>query len=358
MARPDRGTSGTAAMVRRFREQAAACGRLGSPMYAELLDRVADDLAAGGVSTAVLAGHEHDPGPSALALRLTGSVHRLVLEGRAAELAAFYPSVGGAWDLDEGWPAFEAVLRDMPDQVREWLDRPPQTNEVGRAVALMGGLLRIGESHRLPVRLLEIGSSGGLNLRADAFAYSGVDGTRQGPADSPLHLGDVWEGAPLTPWPGLEVVERTGSDVMPVDVTSAEGRLKLTSYVWPDQTVRLERLRRACDVATEVPVEVRPQDAVSFVQGIELVEGTTTVLWHSVMWQYLSPDDRSAVTAHVEALGAAARETSPFAHLLLEPARRTPASDHEFLVVLRLWPTGERRVLGSSTPHGIPTIWE
>lgn len=327
-------------------------------MYAELLVRVADDIEADGVTCDVLAGHEHDPGPSALALRLAGSVHRLVLEGRAGELATFYPSVGGTWDLTGAWPAFEALLRDRREEVRAWLDRPPQTNEVGRAAALMGGLLRIGEHHRLPVRLLEIGSSGGLNLRADAFLYTGADGMRQGPEDSRLHLKGAWQGAPLTPWPDLAVVERVGSDPKPIDAGSAEGRLALTAYVWPDQAARLERLRDALAVAAELSAEVRRQDAVSFVEEIELAEGTTTVLWHSVMWQYLTWQEQEAVTARAAELGAAALDTSPFAHLFLEPARRTPGSEHEFLIVLELWPNGDRRILGTSPGHGIPATWE
>jgi len=115
-------------------------------MYAELLSRVVDDLVHGGPSVVVLAGHEDDPGPSALGLRLLGSVHRLVLQRRAAELAVYYPSVGGTWDVDGGWPAFRRLLAEQPDAVREWLDRPPQTNEVGRAGALVGGLLHLETS--------------------------------------------------------------------------------------------------------------------------------------------------------------------------------------------------------------------
>ena len=89
-----------------FRVQSAACAELGSPMYAELAARCATDIETGGPVAVVLAGHEDDPGPSALALRLLGSVHRLVLERRAGELAVFYPSVGGAWDPGPGWRAF------------------------------------------------------------------------------------------------------------------------------------------------------------------------------------------------------------------------------------------------------------
>ena len=88
----------------------------------------------------VLGGHERDSGPSALALRLLGSVHRLVLERRAGALAAFYPSVGGSWETTGAWTAFRELVEAQPDTVCEWLDRAPQTNEVGRATALFGGL--------------------------------------------------------------------------------------------------------------------------------------------------------------------------------------------------------------------------
>ncbi|MDO9495299.1 MAG: DUF2332 domain-containing protein, partial [Nocardioides sp.] len=232
-------------VVEALRRQAPACADLGSPMYAVLCERLADDLAAGGPTSVVLAGHEDDPGPSALALRLLGSVHRLVLERRAGALAAYYPSVGGTWEPEAGWLALRALLAEEPDAVREWLDRPPQTNEVGRATALMAGLLALPWAH--PVRLFEIGSSGGLNLLADHFRYVASGGS-VGPAESPVVLDPAWTGAPLLGEPP-PIVERLGSDVMPVDVRTTGGRLTLTAYVWPDQTHRLERLRGAFALA-------------------------------------------------------------------------------------------------------------
>jgi hypothetical protein len=338
-----------------FRVQAVACAELGSPMYAELLTRLVEDLESGGVTRAVLEGHEDDPGPSALALRLLGSVHRLVLERRAGDLAVFYPSVGGQWDATAGWAAFARLLHDEPEAVREWLDRAPQTNEVGRAAALYGGLLHLPRD--LPLRLVEIGSSGGLNLRADRFGYLDESGRLFG-AGSELVLEDAWRGRPLEPWPDLEVVDRVGSDIAPVDVTTTEGRLRLTAYVWPDQQVRLERLRAAFAVAADHPAEVREQDAASFVAALALEEGCTTVLWHSVMWQYLPPGDQAAVAERIQELGRAATSRRRFAHLRAEPGRRSPEGDHEFLVRLRCWPGGDERLLGTSVAHGLPTTWE
>jgi hypothetical protein len=171
-------------------------------------------------------------------------------------------------------------------------------------------------------------------------------------------LEGAWRGRPLEPWPDLDVVERLGSDPAPVDVTTTEGRLRLTAYVWPDQAARLDRLRAAFRVAAEVPVEVRQEDAASFVAGLTTTEGCTTVLWHSVMWQYLPRADQHAVAERIEELGRSATSRSRFAHLSAEPSRRTPDADHEFLVRLRTWPDGEDRLLGSSVAHGIPTTWE
>lgn len=322
-----------------FRTQAVACGSLGSPMYAELLDRMAAELSSGvpSVLSEVLAGHESDPGPSALALRLAGSLHRLVLAGQAPALAAFYPSVGGTWDLAAAWPVVVSTVAEHHEAVHTLLGQPPQTNEVGRSAALVGALRRLDA--RLPVRLFELGASGGLNLLADHYDFSGDAATGV--------------GQPPT------IVERLGCDVAPVDAATDQGALTLTSYCWPDQAARLERLRAALALAREHPVEVRRQDAASFVEGIELAPGHLAVVWHSVMWQYVPHDQQERITARLGALGAAATTDAPLAHVYAEPLRRTPESEHEFLICVEQWPgDGVRRVVGTMAPHGLPTTWE
>nr|WP_273482782.1 DUF2332 domain-containing protein [Kribbella italica] len=411
--------------------QAIACEELGSPLYADLLRRLVDDYELGGVTTRVLAGHEQDPGPSALALRLLGSVHRLVLAGEAPELAVFYPSTGGEWDPVLGWEAFEQVLQSRGAELQNLLGQAPQTNEVGRATALYGGLLRLHEVVPLPVRLFEIGASGGLNLRADCFRYeaavdasqvgttaSGADpaaspatpgaglttsqvGTTASGADprtslaaptasgadlttsqvsttpntpsdesvpaqtlvfgapnSPVVFTDAWSGRPMIPAPDLRIAERVGSDISPVNPLTPDGALTLTSYVWPDMTDRLNRLRGALEIARAVPADVHREDAVSFLRNLELSEGHVTVVWHSVMWQYLTPADQTAADAAIAALGERATASTPLARLCLEPMRRTPGAPYEFLIVLRTWPGGVRRVLGHAAPHGLPAVWE
>jgi hypothetical protein len=323
-------------------------------MYAELLGRAADDLEAGGPVAAVLSSYDgDDPVADALGLRLMGSVHRWVLERGAGELATFYPSVGGTWEADAGWRAFRRLLGEQPQEASRWLDRPPQTNEVGRASGLYGALLHLPRD--LPVRLAELGASGGLNLRADRFCYLDDKGDGFGDTTSPVRLEHAWDGRPLDAWPALEVVQRLGCDTRPVDVTTTEGRLALTSYVWADQVERLDRLRTAFEVAAQVPAQVLAQDAASFVRALELAEGTTTVVWHSVMWQYLPAAVQRTVSERLDRLGASATSTRRLAHVAVEPVRRDP--DVQFHVTLRLWPGGQQQLLGTTVPHGVPTTW-
>src|SRR5690606_19498972 len=140
-----------------LREQARWCKSLGSPLYAHLLSHAARDVLANGPTRQLLAGHEHAPLGSALALRFMGAVHRLVLSGRAPALAAYYPSAGEPTTPGDPWPAFRETLVRSRDELRPLIERPVQTNEVGRSAALLGAFLWIARETRLPLRLLEIG---------------------------------------------------------------------------------------------------------------------------------------------------------------------------------------------------------
>ncbi|QKW19717.1 DUF2332 domain-containing protein [Kitasatospora sp. NA04385] len=347
--------------VAMFHHQADACAELGSPLSAALLRRAAGDLAAGGPCAAAIAGHEDAPGPDAIALRLLGAVHALVLSGLAPDLAAHYPGVGGRFDPadpDAPWPAFRAAVAAHLPFVREWLTRPPQTNEVGRANLLLTGLAWAQRELAspvgpLPVRLRELGSSAGLNLLADRFRCTS-EGFSYGPADSPVVLADAWRGEPpawLRDAPLQRVTDRRGCDPAPIDPRSAEGALALRSYLWADQLPRVQRLNGALALAAETPAPVDALGAAAFLRGVEPAAGTLTVVWHSVMRQYVPAEEWRTVEGELARLAAASGPSAPFLHLAFEPRR--VGSAHRFLLTARLG-TGPQEVLAEARPHGLP----
>jgi hypothetical protein len=345
---PDRPT--TALEVIAF--QAEECGRAGSPLYEQVLGRVADDLRSGGVSASLLAGCDDDPFGSALALRLVGAVHRLVLEGRAPELAALYPSAGGDPRHGDPGEAFLGVLRDHRDEVELRLADGVQTNEVGRAAVLVGGYATVAARTGLPLRVLEIGTSAGLNLRFDHFAYE-VGGRVVGDPGSPVRFAGVWEGA-VPPLPdAFDVIERRGCDRHPIDATTADGRRLLLSFMWPDQLERIARLEAAIEVARQVPVSLDQADAGVWTEQQLATPrpGVATVVAHSIVMQYLPPDRRRRFRAALEHAGRSSTPDAPLAWLRMEPAGERAE------LRLTTWPGGDELLLATAGYHGRPVWW-
>lgn len=345
----------TAPLAVRFREQAAQCRVHGSPLTATLLEGAAGELDAPGPVRDLLGPLADDPPGSVASLRFAGALHRRVLERAAPALALHYPSVGGTAGPEGAWEAAREVVRTH-DRLPELVRAPVQTNEVGRCAALYGGLLHAVAATGLPVRLLELGASAGLNLRPEAVAYELGDRVLGDPA-SPVRLVRPWEGRPPPVVP-LGVVQRAGCDPAPLDPGSTADRLTLTSYVWADQVDRLERLRGALRLAQAAPVTVRAEPASAFLAR-ELAEpapGVLTVVWHSVVWQYLDAAERRAVPELLREAGARASAGAPLARLSLEPDR-TAGDEGRFAVALTLWPGGGRRVLASARGHGPPVRW-
>lgn len=338
-----------------FRAQADWCRRLRSPLYAHLLSRAAQDYETGGPVWQLLEPHAPDRRGTALPLRFMAAVHRLVLEGRAAELARFYPSAGGSLAgslaTDASWESFRRTIDRQMKSLRALVDRPVQTNDPGRSGSLLGGFLLIAQLTGLPLRLLEIGASSGLNLCWDRFRYEWSGGGWGDPA-SPLRLEDVFvDGAP--PQAAVTVVERAGCDPDPIDAHSAEGRMTLLACTWPDQLERFRRLEAAIRIARSVSYLVEPASAADWLESrlARPAAGAATVVFHSVVWPYLSKSERARVTAIVEEAGRTATPDAPLAWLRMEPA------DDEPEVRLRIYPGFDERVIATTTFHAPAVRW-
>jgi hypothetical protein len=244
------------------------------------------------------------------------------------------------------------LLDSKVDVLRKEVTRPVQTNEVGRAGALVGGFLTVTERFGVPLRVLEVGASAGLNLRWDHFHYQ-ARGQRWGPAESPVRLCD-FDTPPIPPF-GVQaqVAERRGCDRNPLDPTSDEDQLTLLSFVWCDQAWRIRRLRAAFEVARDVPAVVDAAHAPDWLeQQLESdASGVATVVFHSIFMQYLEEVDRGKIVNAIHRAGAAATHAAPLAWLRFEPA-----GDHAE-VRLTMWPGGEDRLIANSGYHGAAVHW-
>ena len=327
-------------LAERFRSNAGDSRTL----YGFAMRAMADDWEAGGVVREICADWESAPAGSVVQIRLLAGVFRIVLRGQAPELLPYYESLGGTARPETAWPVIRAVMAAHTDELRDALTVAPQTNEVGRSAALLVGLFEaVRRSGRSRVRLLEPGASAGLNLLVDSFRFE-TSRWSYGPQDSPLVLRDAIRGV-ASPQP-FSVVSRRGCDLEPVDASTPEGQLRLTSFVWPFDVDRHLRLRAALAVAAAHPVEVDRAGAGEWVE--RLLDQTPpapevlTVVWHSVTRMYWPGPE----TARVEAAVESARSRMAIAHVAMEYPKDRPSGADQAELTL------DGEVLASVAHHG------
>jgi hypothetical protein len=337
-----------------FFDQATACLNLGSPFNALVCRLLAERLELLGLFGRKIHDWEGDPKNDALPLRATGGLHALARSGRCLDLSAAYPPHGSHADVL--WAAIEAAIGAHDQFLCDYLGSPPQTNEVARSNAILGGCLVAAAISRCPLEIYEIGSSAGLNLGFDRYEYElGV--ARWGDPQASVHIASRWEGDPPSLDAPLEVVARAGCDVQPLDPSSPPDRERLLSYIWPDQAERLARTAAALDVAARAGRRVERADAADWVEakfGAPAASGRTRLLLHTIVWQYMPPRTRERIQATMQAASEWATPKSPVAWLSVEPDGIAGSA----AVRLTLWPPGTLLKLGRADYHGRWTRWE
>ena len=335
--------------------QVEVARRIGSGFYAVLLERMRDDAAEGGPTRSALRGHERDRVDEWDAFRLLAGVHRIVLSGQAPKLARHYPSTNGDGDAEAAWPDVRDLIAAGRAELVDALAHPLQTNAPTRAKALVPALCLIAERTGLPLRLLELGASAGLNLRLDRFRYE-QDDQAFGPPDSPVRFTDFLTGDHPSLAAGFEVSERAGCDLNPLDATTDAGRLTLLACIFPDETERFDLLERAIAVARGEPATVERADLAGWVaerlarpvrqpapSSTTPSSGPTcpTPFARPPRPRSPPPDERRPTDA-------------PLALLSFEGSEADPARAE---LQLTSWPGGERRLLAHSTHHPVTVDW-
>jgi hypothetical protein len=341
-----------------------ATARTRAPLYAALAAGIARDRALSGLLASA-------PPTQRLPVLLLAAVHHLLLDDPDHELAAWYPNLT---DEPRGpddpalMPTFAAFVTARADRLRHLLStRSTQTNEVGRCGFLVPPL-GIVAAEVGPLSLVDVGSSGGLNLLLDRYEY------RYRPADgAPRIVGGpstvVIEvdltGSVSVPSMLPTIVERRGIDPHPIDVADDSEARWLEACVWPDQADRFHRLVAAIELARQFPPEIVTGDAVSTVRSV--VESVSLqghpVIMNTWVLNYLTAADRVAYLDELDRLGA----DLDFSWIYAEapaltpelPSAPDPKDPHRTVLSLARWRHGTRTVMHLATvhPHGFWVHW-
>lgn len=218
----------------------------------------------------VLASHipAHQPAPNLF----FSAVHYLLLRAPDAHipLREFFPDLTASVNTrDDPYPVFREFCLTHSTELRKLLEtRSVQVNEIARCSLFLPAFQLV--SRRVggePLVAIEVGSSAGLNLLWDRYAYDYGDGSLYGARKSEIVLSCEVRGQgrlPLgteLPWVAL----RFGIDLHPNDARDEDAMLWLRALVWPEQVERAERLEKAVALAREHPPLVIAGDALDIV---------------------------------------------------------------------------------------------
>jgi hypothetical protein len=254
------------------------------------------------------------------------------------------------------WDGVTDALREHRDFLQRFVaEQAVQTNEVQRCWMLLPCFLEVARRYdAATIDVIELGTSAGLNLGWDRFHYR-YGANEWGPADAPLELtGEERRPVPdellrLSP----AVRERVGVDLNSLDVTTDDGARLLKSFVWFDQTHRLERLDRAIAVARANPPALVRGDIAEVLPGLlaRRHDDTLTIVWQTAVLGYLSAERRQLVYDAIAAAGA----DRPLAYVGTSTAN--DGSHMYYGLTIETWPGGKREQLAHADFHGAWIDW-
>ena len=360
-----------------FRGFAATVERDGGVIYPEISRYVADDAR-------ILSLLDGAPVPQRRPLLLLAAVHYLLLSGLDDPLAAYYDTVAELLGRPYEPPtapvtgAFAAFCDAHRAELEHLIaTRSTQTNEVGRCTSLLPGLCHVASQYRweVPLSLLDLGTSAGLNLLFDDYSYtyrSASDGSllTAGAAGSAVSI-DCSARDDVRSLPKLRIpamADRIGLDLSPVDPFSDDAALWLLACQWPDNPLRFARLRAALSNvrASTHPPRLERGDMLTDLRTVvaTIDDGAPLVIFHSWVAAYLEEEEQRDLTAEIRALGGDRLvhhlySESPFETPgLPTPPSPVPREGPDLATTLvHIGPEGEPERLADTHPHGYWIRW-
>jgi len=242
---------------------------------------------------------------------LLASVHDLLLAGDGHPLARYFPSAGGARQVDAALrECFLDFCEHHAGTLRESIaTRTTQTNEIGRCAVLWPVLQHVAASTgAASIALLDFGCSAGLNLGVDHYRYDYGDfalGAAPGAALPTIACRLLGARSPVkdaaVPW---AITQRLGIDPAPIDVADDVAVRWLRACIWPHDVVRRQRLDQAITLARARHWPVRQASdctAATLDWAAALPHDTLPVVFNSWVLTYLQPD---ALAEHVRRMRA------------------------------------------------------
>jgi hypothetical protein len=278
--------------------------------------------------------------------RLLAAVRWLVYGGEVADF----------FDDPDPWPPFRDVLENRAEWVRRFVrEQTVQTNQVQRCWVLLPLFLTVAGAADRPLDLVELGTSGALNLYWDRYRYSYAAGG-WGDPQSPLHL----IGEERAPFPSEllgvtpRIRKRIGIDLNPIDVTREEGIRLLRCFDTRDE--HRVQVEAAAAVVRAEPPELLCGDYLDLLPDLlrQRDDSALTVVFQTISTVYLTDEQRGRLRRIID--GAASE--GPLAWISTPTPEEHGQRRGDYPLELALWPGMPRHIAARMNTRGEWIEWQ
>ncbi|MGX9135908.1 DUF2332 domain-containing protein [Rummeliibacillus sp. JY-2-4R] len=172
---------------------------------------------------------------------------------------------------NSAFPYFKEFVLSNQEKLKQlFQSKLVQTNEVRRCAYLYPMFADIYEKHQMPLALIEIGTSAGLQLGVEQYHYVYNEKIQAGNPDSLLTIYSQNRGKVLpTSIFNIPVVQtRIGMDLNPIDLKNEEELKWLHALIWPEHHERKELLNKAATIIKNLDIQFVSGDAVKQIESI------------------------------------------------------------------------------------------
>jgi hypothetical protein len=256
-------------------------------------------------------------------LLLAGGIHAAVLndDPEAEGISRFFATVGGSYqpeyDRDVLYQMLGGLYLHAPEKLRWFLrEGHVQTNEVSRGIVwLLPALILSAVSPNLPITLVDLGCSAGLNLAASVYTWHWTSSTGNVytlGASAPT----IGQALDLSQAQNIEtllsigdqqsprIVKYIGFDLQPMRLDIPDDLLALRACIWGDQPERLTRFDQAVEAfqTTTPPPEVVQADIKDVARTLHESIGPETrllLVYNTAVTLYLNDEDYALLGSNI-----------------------------------------------------------
>lgn len=243
---------------------------------------------------------------------LFASVKDLLYIHNDHPLKNYYPEFKK--EVDEpnyAYPDFKDFVQNHKDDIiKRITTKYVQTNEVNRCAYLFPIFHYIYEKTGRQMSLIEIGTSAGLQLLCDLYAYTyNSNKSKFGNIDSDLTISSFVRKGDLPSFTSKElpIKDRLGIDLHVLNLMDDDDVRWLKSLVWPEDLHRIEVLDKAIGQFNKANEQIRliEADALSCIEelAIECDNESILCIFHTHVANQLTKEQRETLLDRVSEIG-------------------------------------------------------